>query len=58
MKVARIMAAMVQSAAEGRRIDYDPSKLRDAYADLKSELVACEGVHPELQRWDWNRPRE
>lgn len=56
MRVFRILATMVQSAALGRRIEYDPTSLKDHAAALRLKLEAAEGIHPERQKWDWNPP--
>ncbi len=56
IRVFRIIAAMIQSAAENRRIDFEPSQLKDKTPDLRSKIAANEGSHPAEQAWEW-KPR-
>lgn len=56
MPVYQIVATILQSAVEGKRIAVDPSTLTDPFSELQSKLAAVEGDHPD--RVDWTTCRD
>jgi predicted dehydrogenase len=55
LRVYRIVAAIIQSAALGRRVSFT-EPIEDCGQELRDKLVAIEGDHPE--RVDWKTCRD
>jgi predicted dehydrogenase len=56
LRVYGIVAAIIQSAARGRRVSFTSDTIEDSWQELRAKLVASEGEHPE--RVDWKTCRD